>query len=292
MALSIPRGTLVLAESAELAEFARFLYDLTGLRMAFYAPDGVSSRGFDFPVEDEPLCGLIRRAPDGQSRCAACNREHFERAARRHRELSYACHAGLTDFAVPIHAGGRHIGTISCGQILPEPPSEAGLRRLLQRNADLKLDPAAARAAYFKSLYLPPGKIAAVMRLFAFFAQHLCRVTLRLQRLERRGEQPDIARAKRYIATHLRRADLGLAEVAGHVGLSPGYFSHLFHKTAGVRFTRFVQAVRIREARTLLRKTALPITQIAFDCGFQNPTHFNRVFRAFVGCAPSRYRNR
>lgn len=113
---SSPDGTPILAGSAAL------LYNLTGIQMAFYGPDGIPSKVFNSPEGDSPLCRLIRDAPDGTRRCFECSRVHFARAARRREEVCYTCHAGLTDFAVPIHAGGRHVGTISCGQVLPEPP--------------------------------------------------------------------------------------------------------------------------------------------------------------------------
>ncbi len=290
MSVHSSKDILILAESVELAEFAKLLHGLTGLQMALFGSDGATIKIFAAAEGESPLCRLIRATPDGEHRCYDCDRAHSERAARRRRGMCYVCHAGLTDFAVPIHAGGRHVGTISCGQLLPDPPSEAGLQQFLLHNRDLKLDRAAAGAAYFRCHYLPPDKLATVLELFAFFARHLCRVTLRLRQVERRGEQPEIARAKRYIASHLRGESLCLGDVAREVGLSPAYLSDLFHRATGTRFTRFVQTLRVRESRSLLRKTAMPITQIAYDCGFQSLTHFNRVFRNLVGSSPSQFR--
>lgn len=281
-----------LAESAEIAEFAGLLRSLTGMKMALYGPDGVDSKAFFASEGDNPLCRIIQSTPDGFRRCADCNRAHFAQAVRRRRGLSYTCHAGLTDFAVPLHVGGQHVATISCGQILPEPPDETGLRKFLRRNRSLNLDTAAVRTAYFRSLHLPADKVAAAMLLFAHFARSLCRVAWRSKIIEKTGDRPVIVKAKRYVASHWADSDLGLESVARHAGLSPAYFSDLFRRATGTRFSRFLQQTRIREAKAMLRATSLPVTQVAYDCGFRSHTHFDRVFRQWAGCSPSRFRER
>lgn len=281
-----------LAESAETAEFAGLLRSLTGMQMALYGPDGVDAKVYTDGGGGSPLCRVIRSTPEGERRCADCNRAHFALAARRRRELSYLCHAGLIDFAVPIRIGGQHVATISCGQILPEAPGDAGLRKFLHRNKSLELDAAAVRAAYFRSPHLPADKVAAAMQLFSHFAGSLGRAAWRSKKLEKNGDCSVIVRAKRHIASRLPDCDLGLESTARHVGLSAAYFSDLFHRATGTRFCRFVQEARIREAKSALRKTTLPVTQVAYDCGFRSHTHFDRVFRQIAGCSPSQFRQR
>ena len=58
----------------------------------------------------------------------------------------------------------------------------------------------------------------------------------------------------------------------------------------GVSFTDFVARERLTLAYRTLRDIALadrPISTVAFDCGFQNVSHFNRVFRLRFGASPS-----
>ena len=42
----------------------------------------------------------------------------------------------------------------------------------------------------------------------------------------------------------------------------------------------------------LLEETDLPVSEIADDCGFEDPNYFARCFRKHAGCAPSAFRNR
>ena len=50
------------------------------------------------------------------------------------------------------------------------------------------------------------------------------------------------------------------------------------------------QALRVERARLLLTGTAAPITQICYECGFENQRTFNRAFLAACGTTPTRYR--
>jgi ligand-binding sensor protein len=114
-----------LAESREFAEFSSLLQKLTGLVMALNPPgEDVIFQLFK-NREQNPICRLIQNKKAGLGRCSDCNHRHYAFAVKLGRTHLYACHAGLLDIAVPIFAFGRHVATISSGQILPEPRSAA-----------------------------------------------------------------------------------------------------------------------------------------------------------------------
>ena len=60
----------------------------------------------------------------------------------------------------------------------------------------------------------------------------------------------------------------------------------------GINFTEYVSRVRIEKAKNLLLNPNLRISEIAYEVGFQSLTHFNRVFRKFVGQSPTAYREK
>ena len=80
-----------------------------------------------------------------------------------------------------------------------------------------------------------------------------------------------------------------LARVA-HV--SPAHFSRQFRATFGETPHRYLQRRRVERAMELLRETALPVTEICFDVGFNSLGTFSRTFRQVVGESPSSYRAR
>ena len=49
--------------------------------------------------------------------------------------------------------------------------------------------------------------------------------------------------------------------------------------------------VRISEARRLLKETDLPVREIAFQTGYDDPLNFSRMFRKVCGVSPTQFRN-
>jgi AraC family transcriptional regulator len=84
--------------------------------------------------------------------------------------------------------------------------------------------------------------------------------------------------------------DLGLSDLAEQAELDPFSFLRLFKQETGVTPYRFLLQTRIRRAIELLRGTARPVTEIAFDVGFGDLSNFINAFRREVGISPRRYR--
>ena len=53
---------------------------------------------------------------------------------------------------------------------------------------------------------------------------------------------------------------------------------------------RYIRSFRLAHARELLRKTAHPISYIAFETGFQDARYFSRAFKQDFGMTPTAYR--
>ena len=85
--------------------------------------------------------------------------------------------------------------------------------------------------------------------------------------------------------------DLSLSQLAAVAGMSPHYFAGLFSKSTGHPPHRFVLLQRIELAKQSLRNPRRSIIEIGLDAGFQNPSHFARMFRKFVGTSPSRFQS-
>ena len=278
---------LDLAESKEFREFYSMMRNLAGVVIALVDPSGKHGKSHFTPGMMCPVCQAIQATPAGAWACLADSREHCDQARRERQTLRYHCHAGLVDFVVPVVVRGHHIASIEGGQIQTEPGSRAGFRRLWKRVAGYGVDRAALETAYSQTPTMTPGRLEAVLSLVRLFAEYFCEAGWKIRGEE--GQRPEIARTQRYIREHFNE-DLTLAQVAAEAHLSPAYFSTVFRRSAGVTFTRFVQAVRIEQACRLLRESDRPITEIAFSTGFNNLTHFNHVFRQYERCAPTRYR--
>ena len=92
-----------------------------------------------------------------------------------------------------------------------------------------------------------------------------------------------------YIHDHIGKP-LDLGTISRAAGLSEFHFARLFKAATGVTPFQFVTRTRMERAKQLLRKTRLPIFEIAERTGYQKPSHFSSRFRAVSGCGPEAYR--
>ena len=92
-----------------------------------------------------------------------------------------------------------------------------------------------------------------------------------------------------YIHAHLG-PELTQHEVAEAVRLSPAAFSQFFRRSLGTSYVDYVNELKIRNACRALLDTDNPITEIAFEAGFNNLSHFNAQFRRFRHVSPRVFR--
>ncbi|PYJ86625.1 MAG: hypothetical protein DME70_07880 [Verrucomicrobia bacterium] len=104
------------------------------------------------------------------------------------------------------------------------------------------------------------------------------------------GAEPvRIWKARKFIEAHAGE-ELSLGEVARAANTSPNYFSEKFKEAMGINFVQYVAQIRFEKAAALLREADLRVSEIAFACGFQSLSQFNRVFKKFAGKSPTEYR--
>lgn len=99
-----------------------------------------------------------------------------------------------------------------------------------------------------------------------------------------------IAKAIEYISQNYAQP-ITLTDTANAVHLSPNHLSKLFPEVSGNTFLDYLTNIRIKKAKELLANTDIPVTYIAFDCGFGSFSSFSRIFKKQNGCTPSAYRD-
>ena len=183
---------------------------------------------------------------------------------------------------------------------LPEHFTQRAIRELDREPRELKL----ADRTYFEDARVAALLLARAGRLGR------CRRTAARERDRARGAEPAAARTEHdphrhvvprraapavrrrvrdYIDTYLTQP-LTLGELADVAALSEYHFSRMFRLSFGRAPHAWVAEQRLARARELLRTTALPLAQIAADCGYANAGHFSHRFRDAHGTTPNTYR--
>jgi AraC-like DNA-binding protein len=78
-------------------------------------------------------------------------------------------------------------------------------------------------------------------------------------------------------------------EVASKIGMTTAAFCRYFREKTGKGFIYFINEMRIGYACKLLIENHLSISQICFECGFNNLSNFNRMFKRQTGFTPGEY---
>jgi AraC-like DNA-binding protein len=260
---------LVLDGLAELSGLTFCVHDLTGFTR--------SGEGSVLPkrlrVHSDRFCAGVKRR-----RQSLCYRDDFRlanaRAGQLRRPFVKRCHAGVSEVVVPVLVGGRHVGTIFAGPLL-----EKGRR------------PPAGAAAAAGLPVRAPGELKRLGRLISVIAGFAAQAgeALMIQELEASARSEPVRRALRFAAR--RYADpITVADASREAFLSTSRFAHVFSDEMGLPFHRYVQALRIGRAKSLLAGSSMRVIDVAARCGFCNQNYFASVFKRAVGATPREYR--
>jgi YesN/AraC family two-component response regulator len=99
----------------------------------------------------------------------------------------------------------------------------------------------------------------------------------------------NLQRALAFIEAHFD-SDLTLDQVAREAGMSKFHFCRAFKEFQGQGFREYLAQFRIARAIELLRDRSRSVTEVCYDVGFNDLTHFARTFRRLTGHSPSMYR--
>jgi AraC-like DNA-binding protein len=95
-----------------------------------------------------------------------------------------------------------------------------------------------------------------------------------------------------YVSEHYANPELSLELAQKDLGLSEGKISQIIKSSSDLSFKRYLNALRLTEAKRLLLETDRPVMDIAFRVGYGNISHFNRVFKEAEGRSPNEYRKK
>ncbi|WP_165862876.1 helix-turn-helix domain-containing protein [Vibrio sinensis] len=125
-------------------------------------------------------------------------------------------------------------------------------------------------------------------------------IYLMLAKLDELGEECELNIARKHeeevVRACLERIDreymssLTLSDLCLDAGLSYHHFSRLFKRVCGFNFKDYLTFIRLSKSIPLLCNTAIPITDIALQCGFSEHKYLIAAFRKFHDMTPTEFR--
>lgn len=110
-----------------------------------------------------------------------------------------------------------------------------------------------------------------------------------VQEQESSSVQRKVSDIVRYVNLHFGEP-LELEELSLRFYISKSYLSRMFKQVTGFGFAEYVNLTRVKEAERLLRETNYSITHVSELSGFDNFSHFGKMFKRLTGVTPREYR--
>jgi len=256
-------------------------------------PPDIPTQRLSLGFFENPLCTFVGRSAQ-VCQCCIAAQSRVQRGVAKHLALQQvSCAAGLTEVAVPVIVGFRHVATLLSGQILRREPSERDFELLVQMLDGASAGPAwhnAIKTAYFSTPVLTADRFNAMNRMLVLFTAFIAEVVGSESVTATETEPESVAGAKKIIQERMAES-LDLPSIIRHVGLSRSYFCRLFKRSTGMTLSEYVARVRMERAKVMLINPSVRIAEIGFSVGFRSIPRFNGAFKLHVGMTPGDYRD-
>jgi AraC-like DNA-binding protein len=93
-----------------------------------------------------------------------------------------------------------------------------------------------------------------------------------------------------YINENYANPEISVLTIEKQLSIHKNKLSELIKQDSNLTFKQYLNSIRILEAKRLLLDTDLSISEIAYEVGYSNVSHFNRVFKSLQNCPPSSFK--
>ena len=104
-----------------------------------------------------------------------------------------------------------------------------------------------------------------------------------------RTDSRRILKVREYIGEHYR-TEIRLNDLAELVGMTATSFSRFFKLRTGRHVSEYIIDIRLGHATRMLVDSTNSIAEICYECGFNNVSYFNRIFKSRKNCTPKEFR--
>ncbi|MBQ5784415.1 MAG: helix-turn-helix transcriptional regulator, partial [Bacteroidales bacterium] len=108
-------------------------------------------------------------------------------------------------------------------------------------------------------------------------------------KIETYSDSKRVQKVQSYINENYK-SDIRLPVLAQMVDMSPVAFSRFFKLKTGKSLSDYIIDIRLGYASSLLVDSSNSIADICYDCGFNNLSNFNRIFKKKKNCSPKEFR--
>ena len=213
-----------------------------------------------------PYCMVVKT--ENHNKCLT-EQKNILTKCEKDKSFCRVCHAGVCEYIYPIFKGERSVGfTAVSGYRKKEQFPRCNINNALWETAldDSKIPLELCDAV------IPPLGLMLEQLLLNYSGKCESEYNLIIQFLNE------------------YHGNITLSDLSTHFNRSKSHISHLFKNECGMSIRAYCNNLKLEDAKILLSETDIPVTEIAFDIGFNDPSYFIRLFREKFGISPLRYR--
>jgi len=267
-------------KSEELKELLNNFHMLTGMKPCVFDTE-YNEVAFS-PAPYCRLCGYLRRLPEFDRACHACDIAAMQKCRRTRQGFLYRCHAGLEEYVAPLCYDEIVVGFVMIGQVSDGSPEElaATLEYLQKYGFDLPY----CRELYDELPHHSAEKLAAACKIMDACSSHIYHKRMLEVRYLDMAQQME-----KYITDNIAW-DLSIEHLCEHFSISRAELYQLFHNNFNSSVADFIRSKRIAMSEEIIRTTDQRISEIASNVGFYDYNYFSKIFRKVYGISPREYR--
>ncbi len=97
-----------------------------------------------------------------------------------------------------------------------------------------------------------------------------------------------VSKIYQYVNDHYSK-EIRSENLARQLGLTPNSFCRMFKTITNRNFIDFLNEFRIKKAQECFEHNDIPISEVMYLCGFNDPSYFSKQFKKYAGMPPSTY---
>ena len=270
------------ADIEKLREVMKAFYTLTQMRITFF--DGEYNELLAYPEKHGALCSIMKSNTPSLEMCSRSDRRSFEECKKRGELIMYTCHAGLTEAIIPIKDNGIIISYLMFGQVANSKSRKQLIEHILPLCTGYSIPTAEAVEAIDKVPFKSDNQLLAAAKIL-----ETCTSYILFKEMITSESSKILSEADRYIQEHLSE-ELTPEILCAALQISRSKLYRIFENELQTGVSSYIKRKRMDAARDLLKKTKLPVSEIAQRVGFSDYNYFSRVYKQTFGKSAKSYR--
>jgi len=112
------------------------------------------------------------------------------------------------------------------------------------------------------------------------------------KKMENDKISPLIQAVLKYIKNNYSNCELSLNMISDEFNISASYISNKFKEEVDTNFIKYLNGLRVKKAKELLRDLSLKVYMVSEKVGYEDVRYFSRIFRKYTGYTPTEYQKK